>query len=136
QLEDERANVAAFGRGDDRTRKVVGHCPHVDGRHCDALILSARAGLVQRVDAGALDPNLPADFPDQPARRLAYVALSEDGGVNQPIDRLTTQRRRVLDSNATIDLNGLASALQQLLNGRERHRSIPSVSLVRPSITL
>jgi predicted metal-dependent hydrolase len=42
--------------------------------------------------------------------------------VDQTIDRLSAQRRRVCNPHATVELDDLARALDQLLNGRERHR--------------
>src|SRR5207302_8270854 len=51
-------------------------------------------------------------------------------------DGLTAQRSRVRNPHPTVELDNLASALDQLLHGCERHRSSPSeTQIISGSIT-
>ena len=136
ELEDEGAHVAALCRGNDRAGKVIRHRPHIHGRHRQIGVLLASSRLVQRIDAGALYADFPTGFPDHPAGHLAHVAFTEDGRMHKTIDGLAAERRRVLDPQSTVEVEDRASALNQLLNGCERHRSSPSTLICRGSITL
>src|SRR5262249_45837814 len=115
----------------------ISHGANVHCGHRDVGVLAARARLVQRIDAGALDADFPAKFPDQPARRFLHVALAEYGSMHEPIDRLSTQRGGILDPHATVEIDDLASALNEILNGRERRHRVVSLSSrgVYPQLT-
>ena len=65
---------------------------------------------------------------------LAQSVFQGGGSVGQAIDGLAAECGCVLDPHAAVQVDGLPSALDQLLNGCERHRS--SLQYVSGSITL
>jgi hypothetical protein len=102
QLEDERADVLLEDGADDGPGGVVDHAANVDGRDSSALVLTARASLVEVVDRSRLNAELPGRLPDQPAGSCLDLVVAEHGGVGQTVHELLAKPLRLRDPDAAI----------------------------------
>jgi hypothetical protein len=97
-LEDEGAGVEALGGAHHRAARVVGHHPHVDGRHGEAAGLTLAHRDVEVVDRGEADPLMGRQMQDDPAGRALHLGRrAEDRGVRQTVHEVRGRRGRDRD---------------------------------------